>query len=61
MVKKRKRYLTPSEFARSIGVTTMTIYRWIWEGRIKAYELPSGRIRIPVSELKKTRKRKIKK
>jgi putative resolvase len=60
MVKKKRKYLTPKGVAKALGVSKMTVYRWIWEGRIKAYTTPGGRIRIPASELRKTRKRKTK-
>lgn len=51
-----KRYFTVRGFARILGVSKITVYRWIWEGKVKAIMLPSGRYRIPESELKKIKR-----
>jgi putative resolvase len=55
MVKKKQKYFTPKGFARALGVSRITVYRWIWEGRIRAYATPGGRYRIPASELRRIR------
>jgi putative resolvase len=51
-----KKYFSVRGFARILGVSKITVYRWIWEGRVKAVRLPSGRYRIPASELRRIRR-----
>lgn len=42
-----------SQFAKKIGVTYLTVLKWVQKGELKTIKLPSGRHRIPDSELKK--------
>ncbi len=41
------------EVAEILGVDRHTVVKWIKNGKIKAIRLPSGRYRIPESEVKK--------
>jgi len=45
--------LRSGEVAEILGVDRHTVVKWIKEGNIKAVKLPSGRYRIPESEVKK--------
>ena len=47
-----ERYLTTNEFAEIIGVSRVTVIKWIKSGRIVAYSV-NGRWRIPYSEVEK--------
>lgn len=40
-----------SEFARTLGVSTKTVHRWINTGQLKATKTPGGHYRISASEL----------
>jgi len=40
------------EVASILGVSRYTIYKWIKRGKISYVVLPTGRIRIPESEVK---------
>ena len=47
-------YLTPKEAASLLGFHTETIYRKIWEGKLKAVRFEGGkqgRWRIPITAL----------
>lgn len=46
-----QKYYTISQFARAMGVTNTTVYRWIDEGKVKIVEVLGKRM-IPASELK---------
>ena len=48
-----ERMFKPSEVAKMLNIDRHTVTRWIREGRIKAVKLPSGRYRIPESEVRK--------
>ncbi|MCA6213290.1 IS607 family transposase [Thermococcus bergensis] len=48
-----ERMLTPRQVAEVLGVSFITIKRWIYSGKIKAVKLPTGKWRIPESEVKK--------
>jgi len=39
------------EVANILGVSRYTVYKWVKEGRLSAVFLPSGRIRIPESQI----------
>lgn len=41
------------EVAREVGVTPTTIRNWIEKGYIRAFRMPSGVRRIPVSEFQR--------
>lgn len=47
------RLITPTRFARLLGLHYNTIANWKKEGRIPFVDMPSGRWRIPESELEK--------
>lgn len=44
-------YLSVSQSAAYLSVSTRTLYRHISAGRVDAYRLPSGRVRIAVADL----------
>ena len=43
--------LSVAQAAEQLGYSKETLRRWIAEGKLSAKRLPSGRIRIEVSEL----------
>jgi len=52
-MEKKERLLRSGEVAKLLGVDRHTVVKWIKERKIKAIKLPSGRYRIPESEVKK--------
>ncbi len=50
-----ERFVTVSEARRVLGVSYITLWRWIREGRIRAVRGPSGRWLIPWSEIERLR------
>jgi len=52
-MERKERMLRSGEVAEILGVDRHTVVKWIKEGKIKAVKLPSGRYRIPESEVKK--------
>ena len=48
--------LEQEEVARILSFNVSTIRRWIKRGYIKAYRLPSGKLRIPASEVQRIKK-----
>ena len=52
-MERRERMLRSGEVAELLGVDRHTVVKWIKEGKIRAIKLPSGRYRIPESEVKK--------
>ncbi|WP_048146551.1 IS607 family transposase [Pyrococcus abyssi] len=48
-----ERLLTPRQVAEILGVSFITIKRWIYSGKIRAVKLPTGKWRIPESEVKR--------
>lgn len=46
-----QQYYTISQYARALGITNTTVYRWIEEQKIKTVEI-AGKRMIPESELK---------
>jgi len=50
---RRERMLRSGQVAEILGVDRHTVIKWIRESRIKAVRLPSGRYRIPESEVRK--------
>jgi len=52
-MERRERMLRSGEVARMLGVDRHTVDKWIKEGWIKAVRLPSGRYRIPESEVRR--------
>lgn len=43
-------YYTISQYARALGITNMTVYRWIEQGKIKTVKIKGKRL-IPKEEL----------
>lgn len=43
-----RKFFTPSEVARRVGVSRQTVVGWINEGRIPSHTTPGGHHRIPV-------------
>ena len=52
-MERKERMLRSGEVAEILGVDRHTVVKWIKEGKIKAVKLPSGRYRIPESEVRK--------
>ena len=50
---RRERMLRSGEVAKILGVDRHTVVKWAKEGMIRAVRFPSGRYRIPESEVKK--------
>ena len=48
-----ERALTITEASKLMKVSRQTVYTWIKEKKIKYTTLPSGKKRIPASEVKK--------
>jgi len=46
-------FLSPRDACRVLGVSYITLWRWIREGRIKVIRSPSGRYLIPRSEIER--------
>ena len=56
-VKRKEPDYTITEAAKSIGVSRVTIYTWIDNKKIEAYQLPSGKWRIKPEEIEKIKNR----
>jgi len=52
MSRKLEKLYTVDEAARILRVKRSTIYKYLWNGKIRAYKL-GGKWRIPQSELRK--------
>jgi len=50
--------LKPKEFCSLVGISYQTFKRWVREGRITVVCTPTGRIRVPYSEVKRILKGK---
>jgi len=48
-----ERLLPPREACERLGISFITLKRWIYAGKIRAVRTPSGRWRIPESEIEK--------
>ena len=48
-LKLRKKYYTPAEVARKVGVSRQTVVKWIERGELDAELTPGGHHRIPAS------------
>jgi excisionase family DNA binding protein len=48
-----ERLLKPREFCGIVGISYRTFKRWVSEGRIRVVRTPTGRIRVPYSEVMK--------
>lgn len=54
-----KEYYTVNEFAAALGVTSQTVYQWIYAGAIEALQVRrKSSLRIPASELDRIRKQR---
>lgn len=51
-----QQYYTISQYARALGITNTTVYRWIDTGKIKIVEI-AGKKMIPSEELKPKERR----
>jgi len=52
-MERKERMLRSGEVAEILGVDRHTVVKWIKERKIRAVRLPSGRYRIPESEVRK--------
>ncbi len=48
-----ERLLKPREFCGFLGISYRTFKRWVSEGRIRVVRTPTGRIRVPYSEVER--------
>ena len=46
-----EKLLKPREFCELVGISYRTFKRWVSEGRIHVVRTPTGRIRVPYSEV----------
>jgi len=53
MVQAVEEFLSPRDACRILGISYITLWRWIREGRIKVIRSPSGRYLIPGSEIER--------
>lgn len=53
-----KKFVKPREAAEILGVSRHTIYFWVRQGKLRAYQTPGGRMMISVDELKGLYKKK---
>jgi len=51
--KKPERLLKPREFCEIVGISYQTFKKWVREGKVRVVRLPSGRLRVPYSELER--------
>ena len=49
----QEQFLSPRQAAERLGLQTVTIYRWIKVGRIKAQRLLNGQLRIESLQIEK--------
>ena len=45
--------ITPKEACKMLGVSTSTLRRWAYQGKIRYVKLPSGRLRYYRSDIEK--------
>lgn len=50
-MKKGGKVVSPRNAAEHLGLQPITILRWIKKGKIPAYRLPNGRLRILIEDL----------
>ncbi len=48
-----EKLLRPREFCELIGISYRTFKRWVSEGKIRVVRTPTGRIRVPYSEVER--------
>jgi len=46
-----KRFYTTFEVAKMLGVSTLTVWRWCKQGKVRAWRTPGGHYRIPCEEV----------
>ena len=46
-------YYTVHEVAEKLGITRQTVYKWIWNGDMKAVKLGAKLYRVPVEEVQR--------
>jgi excisionase family DNA binding protein len=51
MSSEPEKLLKPREFCGIVGISYRTFKRWVSEGRIRVVRTPTGRIRVPYSEV----------
>ena len=45
--------MKPKEFCEVVGISYRTFKRWVSEGKVRVVRTPSGRIRVPYSEVER--------
>ena len=58
---KPERLLKPREFCEIVGISYQTFKKWVRNGRVHVVRLPSGRLRVPYSEVERILGRKVEK
>jgi len=53
MSESKERLLKPREFCEIVGISYRTFKRWVSRGLINVVRTPTGRIRIPYSEVER--------
>ena len=53
MVWVMEEFLSPRDACRMLGISYITLWRWIREGRIKVVRSPNGRYLIPCSGIER--------
>ncbi|WP_042667870.1 IS607 family transposase, partial [Desulfurococcus amylolyticus] len=48
-----ERLLKPREFCEIVGISYRTFKRWVSQGRVSVVRTPSGRMRVPYSEVER--------
>jgi len=48
----KERLLRPREVAIRLGISKSSVYRWLWEGKLKGVKLKGGPVRILESSVR---------
>ena len=48
-----EKLLKPREFCEIVGISYQTFKKWVRNGRVHVVRLPSGRLRVPYSEVER--------
>ena len=48
-----ERLLTPKEFCEIMRISRYTFYEWVSKGLVKVIRTPTGKIRVPYSEVER--------
>ncbi len=51
MVNLNKKFFTTGDIARIFGVSRISAYKWVTNGKIKAFKIPGGRYKITKGDL----------